>query len=211
MIAALFVERDGIYRGLDDVDVWDEQRDARLYAGPWPVVAHPPCDRWCVMAPFVESVHGLKVGDDGGCFEAALAAVRSYGGVLEHPASSLAWAEFGLPRPQASGGWTLSLFDAGASCYVEQGRYGLPMRKATWLYAFGVELPPLRWGKSARGSDEYLAGWRMRARYRGESYERAGHRVGVADRPRQARIGETLANQTPIAFRDVLLDLARSA
>ena len=43
MIAALFVETGGVYFGLPNVDPWDEERDARLYDGPWPVVAHPPC------------------------------------------------------------------------------------------------------------------------------------------------------------------------
>lgn len=46
MIAALYVETDGAYFGLEGVDPWDEARDARKYAGPWPVVAHPPCQRW---------------------------------------------------------------------------------------------------------------------------------------------------------------------
>ena len=141
VIAALYVERDGVYAGLDDVDVWDEQRDARLYAGPWPVVAHPPCERWCRFAKQIEKVHGYRVGDDGGCFEAALAAVRTFGGVLEHPAGSLAWRRYGLPEPRSSFGWTTSLLDDGATCYVEQGRYGHPMRKATWLYVYGVEAP----------------------------------------------------------------------
>lgn len=45
MIAALYVEKGGAYYGLEGVDPWDEQRDARLYDGPWPVVAHPPCER----------------------------------------------------------------------------------------------------------------------------------------------------------------------
>lgn len=38
MIAALFVEPGGVYYGMPDVDPWDESRDARAYAGPWPVV-----------------------------------------------------------------------------------------------------------------------------------------------------------------------------
>lgn len=49
MIAALYVETNGAYYGLDGVDPWDEERDARLYDGPHPVVAHPPCPRWGKM------------------------------------------------------------------------------------------------------------------------------------------------------------------
>jgi hypothetical protein len=46
MIAALFVETNGCYFNLPGVDPWDINRDARKYAGPHPVVAHPPCQRW---------------------------------------------------------------------------------------------------------------------------------------------------------------------
>jgi hypothetical protein len=46
VIAALYVERGGPYFGIEGVDPWDEARDARTYAGPHPVVAHPPCERW---------------------------------------------------------------------------------------------------------------------------------------------------------------------
>jgi hypothetical protein len=44
-VSVLFVRADSIYRSLS-FDVWDAARDARLYAGPWPVVAHPPCRGW---------------------------------------------------------------------------------------------------------------------------------------------------------------------
>lgn len=50
MIAALYVDPNGVYSGLPDVEVWDEARDARTYAGPWLVVAHPPCARWGSLA-----------------------------------------------------------------------------------------------------------------------------------------------------------------
>ncbi len=87
MIAALFVQRGGAYFGLPDIDPWDEQRDARLYQGTAPVLAHPPCARWCRLAGLVQARWGSKIGDDGGCFASALANVRRCGGVLEHPAS----------------------------------------------------------------------------------------------------------------------------
>ena len=47
----LRAQSDGAYAGLPGVQLWDEARDARTYAGPWPVVAHPPCQTWCKMAP----------------------------------------------------------------------------------------------------------------------------------------------------------------
>ena len=72
MIAALYVHPNGVYSGLEGVDLWDEERDARQYAGPYPVVAHPPCARWSRLAGFTEARFGLKRGEDGGCFKAAL-------------------------------------------------------------------------------------------------------------------------------------------
>jgi hypothetical protein len=100
MIAALYVDPKGCYAGLPDVEVWDETRDARRYAGPWPVVAHPPCSRWCRLAGLVEKRWGYKKGQDGGCFTMALYAVRKFGGVLEHPAFSDAWLAHDLTPPQ---------------------------------------------------------------------------------------------------------------
>lgn len=67
-VAALFVARGGCYFGLPDVDPWDEQRDARLYVGPYPVVAHPPCERWGRYWYGGPSAKVRRVkGDDSGC------------------------------------------------------------------------------------------------------------------------------------------------
>lgn len=89
MIAALFVETGGAYFGLEGVDPWDVKRNAMLYDGPHPVVAHPPCARWCRLAGLVEARWGHKRGEDGGMFAHALDCVRRFGGVLEHPATWL--------------------------------------------------------------------------------------------------------------------------
>lgn len=194
-VAVLYVETGGVYYNLPDVDPWDEQRDARLYAGPWPVVAHPPCDRWCRFAPGIQTRFGYKVGDDAGRFEAALEAVRRFGGVLEHPAYSLAWPAFNLPRPISSVGWSRSLLDdPGASCYIEQGQYGHDMKKATWLYAVLPEYPQLRWRQRRDGELE---------RYRWSKVRYAG------DEGRERRSANS--SRTPPEFRDVLLAMARSA
>lgn len=198
MIAALYVETNGVYYGLPDVDPWDEARDARLYAGPWPVVAHPPCARWCQLAPMNQAINGLEVGDDGGCFEAALDAVQRFGGVLEHPAFSYAWRYFGLPKPQTKGGWSSTLDGVGFSCYVEQGAYGHEIRKPTWLYAYGVELPALRWRSTVKSP--YEPGWYVR-HDRGTECKRRG----------AARIRDKRASRTSPAFRDALIAMARTA
>jgi hypothetical protein len=199
MIAALFVRRGGVYYELPSVDPWDEDRDARLYAGPWPVVAHPPCKRWGRYWSGGPSARERRVlGDDGGCFAAALESVRRWGGVLEHPEASHAWRRFGLNAPPRSGGWVMADFDGGWTCCVEQGHYGHAARKATWLYAVRADLPSLRWGPAPSGvrPDEgfHSAEERRRAVKTG-ACQRLSHRQREA---------------TPPEFRDVLISIARS-
>lgn len=128
MIAALYVETDGAYFGLPDVDPWDEARDARLYDGPRSVVAHPPCQRWGRYwhgAP--RKPHQFKLGDDGGCFAAALASVRRWGGVLEHPEGSHAWNAFGLKAPPRNGGWVAADFEGGMDMLRRAGALRPPL------------------------------------------------------------------------------------
>lgn len=195
-IAALYVQTGGAYFGLDDVDPWDEARDARRYDGTDPVVAHPPCSRWCRLAGLCEARWGLKRGDDGGCFAAALAAVRRCGGVLEHPAYSDAWAAHGLTAPPRTGGWIPADTHGGWTCHVEQGRYGHLAKKATWLYAVGCELPSLRWGSEPDAKEGAVSWCGNRTRSGGEG------------RP---RVGKKAASATPPAFREILIAMARSA
>ena len=148
MVAALYVLKDGPYVGVEGVDAWPEARDARLYAGPHPVVAHPPCERWGHYWPGSTSEERRReLGDDNGCFAAALASVRSWGGVLEHPAGSRAWKHHGIVTPLREGGWVLTQC-SGYTCHVEQGHYGHLARKATWLYYVGPKPPDLTWGPS---------------------------------------------------------------
>lgn len=131
-VAALYVETNGVYFGLAGVDPWDEARDARLYVGPHPVVAHPPCNKWSPLAYINQQrIPGYRFGDDGGCFEAALRAVRGYGGVLEHPANSGAWRHFGLDKP-IRGAWMQRSLNVGSYVTeIDQGTYGHRARKRT--------------------------------------------------------------------------------
>jgi len=205
MIAALYVKTDGAYFGLEGVDPWDEKRDARKYAGPHPVVAHPPCQRWGKMwagQPLWIKRTGerKKKGDDGGCFKAALAAVRKWGGVIEHPRDSFAWPHFNLNKPYRGGGWITADFYGGWTCEVEQGRYGHYARKPTWLYANGCELPDLDWGESKASFPQWAID-----KHGIEYCKRAGElafKGGGTDSA--ARIG------TPEPFRDLLIGMAQS-
>ena len=191
MIAALYVEADGSYAGLPGVDLWPEHRDARLYDGPHSVVAHPPCASWCQLASVNEARWGSPIGEDGGTFEAALAAVRRFGGVLEHPAYSIAWERFGLPRP-GRGGWVSTLTDEGMTTEISQSAYGHPARKRTWLYAVGVKPVALRW---ADPHTDAVVG--------------AGINSGQCTDKR--RLSPVEAIGTPRAFRNELLRIARTA
>lgn len=193
VIAALFVQTGGCYIGLDDVDPWDIDRDARLYNGEYPVVAHPPCQLWGNLA-FVNykrwgGEHNVP-GNDGGCFASALASVNRCGGVLEHPKNSRAFAAHGLVKPVGTG-WMKS--GEGWVCEVWQSAYGHRANKATWLYYKG-DVPP----------DELI--W---------DRPKGSHQIGFYDQRGAAKnkptLGKRDANATPIPFRDALISLAQKS
>ncbi len=190
-VAAIFVQPDGCYAGLPDVDAWPEHRDARLYDGTLPVVAHPPCQLWGAFAPINYKRWGgehNRPGNDGGCFASALASVRRCGGVLEHPKNSRAFSAHGIATPEGIG-WKCILQHEWV-CEVWQSAYGHRANKATWLYYYGINPPhELRWERP-----------------------KGTHQVGFQDQRGKARnkptLGKKEANATPIAFRDELIRLA---
>lgn len=192
IIAALFVATDGVYFGDNRVDPWDLKRDARKYNGILPVVAHPPCQLWGKFAKVNYArwggVHNMP-GNDSGCFASAIESVRSFGGVLEHPASSYAFDAFGITKPDNSGRW-VEADCGGYVCEVWQSDYGHLANKKTWLYYYGKNKPfDLRRDK-----------------------KRGSHQIGFFDKRGKARNKPTLskkeANATPLAFKEELINLA---
>lgn len=191
MVAALYVATGGCYFGLPDVDPWDVARDARNYLGPHPVVAHPPCERWGRYWSGGPSARERRqLGDDAGCFAAALAAVRQWGGVLEHPEASHAWRAHGIAKPERAGGWSRADSHGGWTCCVEQGAYGHPARKATWLYAIRCDLIALIWRASG-----------CFARLDAGFHSAAERAMSIARTPR-TRLTKRECVATPVAFRD---------
>lgn len=247
-VCALFVDESpaGIYPRLLGADAcYGESRDARTYAGPHSVVAHPPCNLWvnmaaqnyaratrpcpsCIDRPGEVWSTSVPVcgkwetcpdcngtgrrepnravvlpawypgGDDGGCFASALASVRRFGGVLEHPAGSHAWERLhrGLNRPVYEG-WNYvsegsvdphktSWFGCDyAVCEVWQSAYGHLARKRTWLLYCGARPPfELRWARTP-----------------------GTHQVGWFDRIKPT-VGKREASATPEEFARELIRLA---
>lgn len=202
MIAALFVAEKGPYASDPRFDAWGVTRDARSYAGPAPVVAHPPCERWGRFAEGSPTNKRFQLGDDGGCFEAALAAVRRSGGVIEHPQGSHAFRHFGLPIPPRRG-WSVPDRFGGRSCYIDQGAYGHPAKKPTWLYAVLPAFPDLNWtrvwGRPRIGGDGFHS-----------TAERARAKARVGGKPRFEQVPAEWNWRTPDDLKTVLHDLAAS-
>ncbi len=141
-VAVLFARTDSIYKQMPNCDVYDIDRDARTWLGNMPVVAHPPCRAWGRLRQFAKPRR-----DEKELALLAVAHVRKFGGVLEHPAQSSLWLVAQLPRPgefpDEYGGWSLE---------VEQFHFGHKAQKATWLYIVGClpgDIPtlPRRSGK----------------------------------------------------------------
>lgn len=218
-VAALYIDPRGPYpeyadhveRGLcctaemcmhPELDLWDVTRDARLYDGPHPVVAHPPCGPW-------GRLRHLYRGNEHDCAPRAVEQVRRWGGVLEHPAGSTLWQwmwpcpesplghtsmpEPGSP-PDAAGGYTIE---------VDQCEWGHVARKRTWLYLVGVprsalEAPPF----PGREPTHWVSGGRGRA---GKKAKTTPVPPGIKVCSAQQR------RRTPPLFAEYLVRLARAA
>jgi hypothetical protein len=129
MIAALYVRADSVYKSMG-LDAWDIERDAAKYSGPHPIIAHPPCRSWGRFRKLAKPRPGEK---ELGVL--AVAQVRTWGGVLEHPQASSLWKACNLPLPRRGavdefGGFTLD---------VEQYWWGHKAKKRTWLYVCGCK------------------------------------------------------------------------
>jgi len=175
--------------------VWDRvKKEQRVVEEKAKLIAHPPCQRWGRFSEGSMTKKTEKTGDDGGCFEAALRALTLFGGVLEHPAHSKAWDHFGIPKPGKTG-WS----KAGPNlwvCEVEQGHYGHPARKKTWILACGPrpQAAGLIWGPC----EQRLPAKRLAERGY-ESARRCGIIANMCSKHRQ---------RTPPEFRDLLLSIA---
>lgn len=181
MIAALYVDPRGPYPKMVGVDCWDEARNAKLYRGPNPVVAHPPCGPWGRLS-------FLCTKQDATCAPYAVAQVRMFGGVLEHPTGSQLWKHCQLPKPgdppDSWGGFTVS---------VRQVAWGHCCAKPTLLYVVGVPRERVERGIITGGIETH----RVTNGSRGKTY---------LPRARAADIG-----RTPPLFATWLVSLAESA
>jgi hypothetical protein len=194
MVAVLFARADSNYKAIHGCDVWDIERDARKWPGGSSVIAHPPCRAWGRLRAFAKPRH-----DEKDLARWAVAQVRKWGGVLEHPESSTLWEDQDLPQPTVdgsardeSGGWTLP---------VDQWWWGHRAQKRTWLYIVGCdphELPaiPMKLGRSD-------------CRIRLDKRRADGTHIRKGDADYQPCLGPAEREHTPPEMATWLVELAR--
>lgn len=169
MIAVLFARKDSIYKTLPACDVYDADRDARTFRGGRPVVAHPPCRSWGRLHRFANPAPGER---DNARW--AVQQVRRWGGVLEHPAGSMLWADQGMAMPGRADRW-------GFTLPVSQWWWGHKAEKPTWLYICGLPWDLVPEIPFKIGTPDYVVARNSTAPYRG-THKRP--EISKADRER---------------------------
>jgi hypothetical protein len=180
VIPVLFTRKDSIYLSLPNTDCFDIDRNAKSYTGSSPIIAHPPCRSWGVLAHLAKPREGEKE-----LAPWAVDLVRKNGGVLEHPRGSGLWREKPLPLPgqfDEFGGFTFPVF---------QLWFGHKAQKATFLYICGclpLQLPavPLH-----LGSASYVVA-------KSRSKHQKLPEISKSDRER-----------TPVLFAEFLIDIVK--
>lgn len=187
MTPILFARRDSIYKKIHGTDVYDIDRDARTWPGGAPGVYHPPCRAWGRLRQFSK-----PRPDERALATWSVDQIRKYGGVLEHPAASSLWREYGLPRPgegrDAWGGWSLD---------VNQNWWGHKATKRTWLYVCGCEPKDMPQLPYVLGEGTHIVASSRR-------YDKEGRRV----KHWKKELSKAAREATPIDFAHWLIELA---
>jgi hypothetical protein len=148
-IAVLCAARNSVYNQIEDLDVYDEVRDARTFRGGIPAVGHPPCRCYSAFCR-----HQAKPKDRE--LEMALGVwcveqVRNWGGVIEQPAHSKLWELCDLPHPKylhtSAWAWSMEL---------PQFWFGDVREKNTWLFFSRIlraDVPQLPFRLKPEGGD----------------------------------------------------------
>jgi hypothetical protein len=173
---------------MEAVDCWDEERDAKLYDGPHPVVAHPPCGPW-------GSLRRQYLGSEHACAPRAVEQVRKFGGVLEHPARSELWTHCYLPNPGARD-------EHGFTVQIDQCDWGHVARKPTWLYVIGVLMRGVLDAIDEREGSGVPTHWCSGGR---------NNKTGGSVPPGIKVCSAQQRRRTPPLFAQFLVDLARAS
>jgi len=190
-VAALYVDPKGPYPSMC-ANWYDAERNAKTYAGPWPVVAHPPCGPW---GPMRHLSSGNGAEQDRTCGPHAVEMVRRWGGVLEHPKGSTLFRHCGMPHPgELPDEW------GGVTFAVNQSDWGHVARKPTWIYVVGVALTQMPAPPPKREPTHWASGSRTRSSRQGSPVPPGIKVCSVRQRRR-----------TPIEFARCLLSIAACA
>jgi hypothetical protein len=114
MITVLCVQKKSIYKSIDGLDCWDQDRDAYNFTGRNPIIAHPPCAQWSRLHHFAfknEREKNLAFF----CFQL----IQQNGGIFEHPAGTSFFKRVGVSSQVIS---------------IDQHWFGYPCKKRTYLY-----------------------------------------------------------------------------
>ena len=160
------------------------------------MVAHPPGARWGrSWGGNPTQQPRLVLGDDEGCFAAALDAMRRHGGVLEHPEASPAWTGLRTPHATESRRVVVTAWQGEWTCCVEKDTTGTaparPQGGTPWAARCLAPAGEERSGQSRRlETTPQPKRWRA---IKMEACQRLSHRE---------------RNATPEPFRDLLIAMA---
>lgn len=121
MISVLCCHVRSVYKTLG-LDCYDKNRHVFSFTGDNMVIAHPPCRTFSKLRYLVRDI-----GNDYDLAAYCISKLKSNGGILEQPARSTMMEKFSLHKP----------------VYVDQGWFGYPLSKPTWLWFFDCDPLPL--------------------------------------------------------------------